>query len=298
MRSFRTLDDRVSNLSGLIQILNRHRAALAGTLQHQISHSHQTLTYSLLDRYILNLGDIDSPSLAGKKPGLNRQMIVVETQRDHASLQMHIQRGNHCEERNKQQPAWLVGSILVNRPHPCQRNHERHEIGGPNGFHAWANCAVFHSGVAGASLPDGLRKAQWNRPMSPEPITVASRELLGTLRNLLLEQHKLLLDRERLAYEKLNQPISGPGALLNLLINDPHFAWLKRISSLVVEIDEALSRNSKAGQPDADLLIAQARDLMKPRAEGSDFQTRYYDAIQESPDIVILQCRIVKLLGV
>jgi hypothetical protein len=36
--------------------------------------------------------------------------------------------------------------------------------------------------------------------MSPQPIHADSRELLGHLRNLLLEQHKLLLDRERAAY--------------------------------------------------------------------------------------------------
>ncbi len=114
---------------------------------------------------------------------------------------------------------------------------------------------------------------------------------------MLLEQHKLLLDRERTAYEKIHQSVSGPGALLNLVINDPHFQWLKQISTLVVEIDEALSRNSKATQQTADLLTAQAREMMRPREEGSDFQVRYYHALQESPDIVILQCRIEQLLA-
>jgi hypothetical protein len=37
---------------------------------------------------------------------------------------------------------------------------------------------------------------------------------------------------------------------------------------------------------------------MKPREHGTDFQSRYYKAVQESPDIVILQCRIEQLLGV
>ena len=134
--------------------------------------------------------------------------------------------------------------------------------------------------------------------MSPQPITPATRELLGKLSDLLLAQHKLLLDRERVAYEKDPRAVSGPGALLNLVIGDPHFKWLKQISTLVVEIDEALSRNSKATQQTADQLIAQAREMMRPRAEGSDFQARYYDALQESPDIVILQCRIEQLLGI
>ena len=81
------------------------------------------------------------------------------------------------------------------------------------------------------------------------------------------------------------------------MLGDPHFAWLKQISSLVVEIDEALSRRSTAGQPVAEALIAQAGEMMRPLEYGSDFQARYYGAVQESPDIVILQCRIEQLLG-
>ena len=122
--------------------------------------------------------------------------------------------------------------------------------------------------------------------------------MLTSLRNLLLEQHKLLLDRERESYEKINGKIAGPGHFLALVLGDPHFLWLKQISTLMVEIDEALSRRSTAGQPVADALTAQAREIMKPRETGSDFQIRYYQAVQESPDIVILQCRIEELLGV
>ena len=133
--------------------------------------------------------------------------------------------------------------------------------------------------------------------MSPQPIATETRELLVSLRNLLLEQHKLLLDRERAEYEKTHEAITGPGQFLTLVMGDPHFLWLKQISTLVVEIDEALSRRSTAGQPEADALVAQTRDLMKPRGQGTDFQTRYYNAVQESPDIVILQVRIERLLN-
>jgi len=134
--------------------------------------------------------------------------------------------------------------------------------------------------------------------MSPVPISAATRESLTELRNLLLEQHKLLLDRERASYEKANGPISGPGPYLGLVMGDPHFAWLKQISTLVVEIDEALARRSTAGQVEAEALVTQARDILRPREHGTDFQKRYYDAVQESPDIVILQCRIEQLLGI
>jgi hypothetical protein len=130
------------------------------------------------------------------------------------------------------------------------------------------------------------------------PITDESKELLTRLRNLLLEQHKLLLDRERVNYENENGPIGGPGQFLTLVLGDPHFLWLKEISTMVVEIDEAISRRSKAEQPVADALLEQARNVMRPREMGSDFQMRYYAAVQESPDIVILQCKIESLLRI
>ena len=134
--------------------------------------------------------------------------------------------------------------------------------------------------------------------MLPQPINPESRELLSKLSGILIDQHKLLLDRERAEYEKAHGPIAGPGPFLGLVMGDPHFAWLKEISNLVVAIDEALSRRSQADQSMAEALIAQAREMLKPRDSGSDFQVRYYNAVQESPDIVILQCRIEQLLGV
>ncbi len=133
--------------------------------------------------------------------------------------------------------------------------------------------------------------------MTPEPISAESRERLTHVSTLLLQQHKLLLDREKARYEAANGPIKGPGPYLALVMGDPHFAWLKTISTLVVEIDEALSRRSKATQPDALALEAQVREIMSPREDGTDFQVRYNEAVQESPDVVILQVRLERLLG-
>ena len=130
-----------------------------------------------------------------------------------------------------------------------------------------------------------------------EPISSASRERLTSLRNLLLEQHKLLLDREKATYEASHGPIQGPGPFLTLVLGDSHFAWLKVISTLVVEIDEALSRKSTADQGVADALLAQARDVIRPREHGTDFQKRYDAAVQDSPDVLILQVKIERLLA-
>ena len=132
--------------------------------------------------------------------------------------------------------------------------------------------------------------------MPPEPISAESRTMLDSLSDLLIAQHKLLLDRERASYEALYGKIAGPGPFLALVLGDAHFFWLKQISNLVVDIGEALARRSTAGQAVADELVARARELMRPREIGTDFQMRYSAAVQESTEIVILQCRIEELL--
>jgi hypothetical protein len=60
----------------------------------------------------------------------------------------------------------------------------------------------------------------------------------------LLALHKLLLDLVRAEYEVEHGPIGGPGPLLQLVTQDPAFAWLRPLSMLLVEMDdpEALAR--------------------------------------------------------
>ena len=73
-----------------------------------------------------------------------------------------------------------------------------------------------------------------------QPLTTEARQHLREVRNRLLDLHKLLLDDERAVYEQLYGRISNQ-AMLQLLISDQRFAWLRRLSTLVVEIDELLA---------------------------------------------------------
>ena len=61
---------------------------------------------------------------------------------------------------------------------------------------------------------------------------------LGDVRAALLRLHKTLLDSEKLRYEKTHGRINGGLAFLQLAANDPWFAWIRPIGSLIVEIDE------------------------------------------------------------
>jgi hypothetical protein len=122
------------------------------------------------------------------------------------------------------------------------------------------------------------------------------RELLKLVRLQLLDLHKLLLDRERGVYENANGAVPSPGRFLQVVINDEQFEWLRQLSGLIVQMDEMLSRRSTATDEDVSIVLKQVAQLLVVKEQGSDFQRRYYVAIQESPDVVIAQCRIERLL--
>jgi catechol 2,3-dioxygenase len=70
------------------------------------------------------------------------------------------------------------------------------------------------------------------------PLSQDSRERLKALRLGLIALHKALLDDARSAYEMDRGRVSSTGALLQLVISDPWFAWLHQISEVIVRIDE------------------------------------------------------------
>jgi hypothetical protein len=112
----------------------------------------------------------------------------------------------------------------------------------------------------------------------PEPL----RRQLDEAHRGLLRVHKALLDFERERYEAAHGPVGGPGALLQLVINDPAFAWLRPISEFVVQIDEWTSARESRVPAEGEALLAQARGMLAPAEEGEEFQRRYFQAIRES----------------
>ena len=58
------------------------------------------------------------------------------------------------------------------------------------------------------------------------------RRLLTDLRQALLRLHKTLLDWERTAYDRVHGRTTGH-PLLQAILNDPQFAWLRPLSELI-----------------------------------------------------------------
>src|SRR5688572_547572 len=112
--------------------------------------------------------------------------------------------------------------------------------------------ARFH-GLYGWLLPDPPFPSQpWRRDLFMRkedffartmhtPDDPARAELRAGLREMskhLLPLHRALIESARSDYEASVAPVSGPGHLLQLLNEDAFFAWLKPLTSLIVDIDE------------------------------------------------------------
>lgn len=132
-------------------------------------------------------------------------------------------------------------------------------------------------------------------PAASNPLSRDIRQQLEDLRRGLLKVHKALLDDARIRYEREQGRIEGSGALLQLVLNDPWFAWLHPLSELVVQIDELLAADEPTAA-DGDLLLSQARTLMRPDENGDGFHRRYHRAIQDVPDVLIAHVALGKFL--
>ena len=136
--------------------------------------------------------------------------------------------------------------------------------------------------------------------MSKEMATELTRDALKELRHALLRLHKLLLELERRDYERARGRIGNSYEFLQLVLKDPWFDWLHRLSELIVQIDESLDTretDTPLSEDDAQALIERAKALLAPSEAGTQFQKNYFLALQQSPDVVLLHSEVMRLLG-
>ncbi|HEX4565311.1 MAG TPA: VOC family protein [Vicinamibacterales bacterium] len=119
---------------------------------------------------------------------------------------------------------------------------------------------------------------------------------LTDLRTRLLALHKALLDDAKVAYELDRGRIASVGVLLQLVINDPWFAWLHQLSEIVVRIDEMTAADGTATDADARALFEQVDRLLVPSESGDTFAHRYDEAMQRQPAVVLAHGSVKRVL--
>jgi hypothetical protein len=121
-------------------------------------------------------------------------------------------------------------------------------------------------------------------------------ELLREARNLLLKLHKNLVDHERALWEGINGPVTG-AQFLNILIEDPDFAWLRKFSTLIVDIDEMFAQRDGYSLEAVDAHISKMRALLRMSDEDEAFRAKYGAALQQDIDAAARQGDLKLLLN-
>ena len=122
-------------------------------------------------------------------------------------------------------------------------------------------------------------------------------EMLASVRPEILAVHRALLESERHAYERLFGRVSGSGELLSLAIHDPWFGWLHPLTALIAAMDELASDADREDlEPGTAQFLDAVRELMRPVEEGTEFQKRYFELVQKSPDVALAHGRLSRAL--
>ncbi|HEY0458645.1 MAG TPA: hypothetical protein VGC97_05785 [Pyrinomonadaceae bacterium] len=120
-----------------------------------------------------------------------------------------------------------------------------------------------------------------------DSLTDETRANLKNLSKAMLRLHKTLLDAAKLEYEAINGRIANVNQYFQLVIDDPHFAWLRKISSLIALIDEAVSVRRPATEAEAQGLFNEAKLLLNFQDADAGFNDKFQRALQSNTDAVL-----------
>jgi hypothetical protein len=127
-----------------------------------------------------------------------------------------------------------------------------------------------------------------------DPMRAEVRAALREAWKHLMPLHRALIDSASAEYATRVAPPAGPGHLLQLLQDDPFFAWIKPLTTLIVDID-SMSRTDFEPQ-DVAALVDRIESLFGVNAE-SGFAARYLPLLQSDVDVAIGHAAIRQLLA-
>lgn len=115
-----------------------------------------------------------------------------------------------------------------------------------------------------------------------------SRESIRALSAALRELHRVLVRIEQKSYQDAHGSFAKPAGLLELLMHDPHFAWLRGLSKTIVTLDELVADDSATPAT----LTEQARAAVDRPPE-----PRLVELIQQDPAVAIAFAEVNACLG-
>lgn len=91
-----------------------------------------------------------------------------------------------------------------------------------------------------------------------------------------------MVDLEREMYEGIHGPVTA-GQFLNLLLENEDFAWLRKFSMLIVEIDEMFDLKDGVTKDLIDANLAKVRELVEMTETDEYFKAKYQFSLQRDP---------------
>jgi hypothetical protein len=113
-------------------------------------------------------------------------------------------------------------------------------------------------------------------------LTDQTRNRLKSLSRAMIRLHKVLLDDAKSEYEVKNGRIENVYVYYQLVLNDKHFSWLRRISYMIALIDEATSLRHPATESEAQDLFRKTQLLLNFEDEDEDFNRKFQDALTKN----------------
>jgi len=112
----------------------------------------------------------------------------------------------------------------------------------------------------------------------------------------LLELHRTLLDAQRIRYEREYGRVESRGELLDLVLRDASFEWLRVLSALIAGLDELAAVEDRDVSGEMRGVIDKLRALV--RFEGnSGFTDPYREIIEAVPDALVAHVQLSRLLA-
>lgn len=125
---------------------------------------------------------------------------------------------------------------------------------------------------------------------------MTSAERLKKGRDLLLKLHKSMLELERDMHEGIHGKLSAAD-FLNLLLEDEDFAWLRKFSMLIVEIDEMFDLKENVKDELVHANLQKIRELVGMNEPDEYFKAKYQFALQRDPNTAGLHSELKSLLS-
>lgn len=122
-------------------------------------------------------------------------------------------------------------------------------------------------------------------------------ELANSVRKIVLELHKALMDAQRIRYEKHHGRISNSSELLGLLLEHPQFAWLRELSVLIARLDEWQEGGEEASDEELAVIVSALRGLIEVNGKHVAFSTPYWEIVNDTPEALVPHVKLWRLIG-